>query len=89
MALGDQPVMLIGMIFQQSMVTTAVGAMLGVGGAFYLSHLLTNLIYGISGANEPVLAMAIVLLAGIASIATLASVVRLVRVDPLLPLREE
>jgi hypothetical protein len=71
------------------MVTTAVGAMLGVGGAFYLSHLLTNLLYGINGANAPALAMAIVLLASIASIATLASVMRVVRLDPMLPLREE
>jgi putative ABC transport system permease protein len=70
-------------------VTTALGSMLGVGGAFYLSHLLANLLYGISGTNAPVLATAIVLLAGIASIATLASVVRVVRVDPMLPLREE
>jgi putative ABC transport system permease protein len=86
MALGAQPVTLIGMIFQQSMVTTAVGAMLGVGGAFYLSHLLTDLLYGINGTNAPALAMAIVLLASIASIATLASVMRVVRLDPMLPL---
>jgi ABC-type antimicrobial peptide transport system permease subunit len=89
MALGAQPAAIIGMIFQQSMVMTAVGAVFGVGGAFYLSHLLTNLLYGISGTNAPALAMAIVLLAGIASVATLASVILVVRVDPMLPLREE
>lgn len=89
MALGAHSAALIGMIFRQGMIMIAIGIACGLCGVFYVTRVLSGLLYGTGGADFPILSAAIVVLTAVASIASLAPAVRAVRVHPMRPLREE
>jgi putative ABC transport system permease protein len=89
MALGAQARDILRMVVGQGMLLVVVGLVLGLIGAFALTHLMSSLLYGVS-ASDPLTYVAIALL--LAAVAFLASYIparRAMRVDPMVALRYE
>lgn len=89
MALGARGPDLAGMVLRQGLAMAAVGVLLGLGGAWYGSHLLSGLLYEVEP-TDPVTYVGVAL--GLLSVAALAGLVparRAVRVDPVEALRAE
>ena len=89
MALGADRGRVLSLVLRQGLSTTALGLLLGVGGAFALTRLASSLLFEVKP-SDPVTFVAV---AGmITVVAVLACVVparRATRVDPMVALREE
>jgi ABC-type antimicrobial peptide transport system permease subunit len=87
LALGARPRSLVALIMRQGMVLAAIGAVVGLTGAFVAARLLATMLYGVS-AGEP---MTYLLAAGLSAVTTvLACLVparRATTVEPLTALR--
>jgi putative ABC transport system permease protein len=88
MAIGAQPSSLLALVVRQGVVLTVAGLVIGVGGAFVTTRLLSNFLYGVQRTDVPtyVVIVAVVGVAGV--LATLIPAVRATRVDPIIALRE-
>jgi predicted permease len=89
LALGARPGSLVALIVRQGMVLAAIGAVVGLAGAFAAARLLATLLYGVS-AGEP---QTYLLAAGLSAVTTvlacLAPARRAMTVEPLTALRSE
>ncbi len=89
MALGAQTGDVLKMIVSQSMRLTVIGIGIGLLAAFFVSRLLSGLLFDVSG-NDPLTYVSVsVILAGVALIACFVPARRAAKVDPIVALRYE
>jgi ABC-type antimicrobial peptide transport system permease subunit len=89
MALGASRAQVMRLVLRQSLVLTAAGLLVGLGGAAAVTRYLDQLLFGLS-ALDPATFVAVSLLFGIiAALAAFIPARRAVRVDPLIALRFE
>ncbi|HYN84821.1 MAG TPA: ABC transporter permease [Pyrinomonadaceae bacterium] len=89
MALGAQRGDILRMVLQHGMLMTAVGLVVGLGGAYGTTWLLDKMLFGVTP-TDPVTFAAVAL--GLATVALLACLIparRAMRVDPMVALRYE
>ncbi len=88
-ALGADAANIFGLILRSGMTLTALGLILGIGGAFGLTRFLASMLFGI-GSNDPVtLAVVAATLALIALLACYLPARRAMKVNPIVALRCE
>ena len=89
LALGAHPGNVLKMVLKQGAKTALVGVVIGLGGAFALTRLMTSLLFGVA-ANDPVTFVAVaVLLILVALLACYLPARRAMKVDPMAALRYE
>jgi putative ABC transport system permease protein len=89
MALGAQRLDVVKLIVGQSLRLTLIGVALGLGGAFWLSRLLTDLLFNVSATDPATFTLIPLLLTVVALVASYLPARRAMRVDPMIALREE
>jgi predicted permease len=89
MALGAAPRDVLRQILGEGMRLAAVGVLIGLGGAFAASRLLSAMLFGVSAVSGGLYAAAVTGVLGIAALAVLIPARRATRVDPLLALRAD
>lgn len=88
MALGAQKLDILQLVVKQGMALTLVGVVAGIAGAFALTHVISNLLFGV-GASDPLTFIAIsLLLVAVAFIACLLPAWRAARLSPTVALAE-
>ena len=89
MALGAKRGEVLHLVLRHGMMLAIFGVVLGTGGAFLLTRLLSGLLYGV-GANDPTTLLSVAtLLTGMAALASYVPARRATRVDPMIALRCE
>jgi predicted permease len=89
LALGAHPRNVLKMVLKQGAKTALVGVVIGLGGAFALTRLMTSLLFGVA-ASDPVTFVAVaVLLILVALLACYLPARRAMKVDPMAALRYE
>jgi putative ABC transport system permease protein len=89
MALGAQTQDVLKMILRQGLMLTAMGLAMGLVGSYFLTHLLTKLLYGI-GSNDPwTFAVTSLILTAVALAACFVPARRASRTDPMIALRRD
>ena len=89
MALGAQPGKIMIMVVRQSLILVLVGVVLGLGGAFALTRVMSSLLYGVSTTDTLTFAAPPLILGMIALLASYFPARRAARVDPTIALRSE
>ena len=87
MALGAGHTDVRSMVLRQGLLLATSGVFLGLAAALGLARLMTNLLYGVSGADPFTFGAVPLLLLGIAAVATYLPAWRASRVDPVEALR--
>jgi putative ABC transport system permease protein len=88
-ALGAEPGTILRMILGEGAAMALVGLVIGGLAAMPLSQLLNGLLFGVEPADPPTIAIAAVLLVGVAIVAALVPARRATAVDPITALRGE
>jgi putative ABC transport system permease protein len=88
-ALGASKGDLVRLILRSGMAMAGIGLVLGFGGAFGLTRLLTNLLFGVGERDPVTLGAVAALLAGVALLACYIPARRATKVDPMVALRYE
>jgi putative ABC transport system permease protein len=89
MALGARENDVLKMVVRQGMTLAAIGVVIGLMGAYALTHLMSKLLFGVS-ATDPLIFVTIAgLLALIALIASYIPAYRASKIDPIIALRYE
>jgi putative ABC transport system permease protein len=89
MALGARRADVLKLVIGRSLSLTACGVGAGLAGAFLLSSLLANLLYGVAPTDLPTFAGVTLLLSGVAALASYLPARRAMAVDPVVALRNE
>jgi putative ABC transport system permease protein len=87
MALGAQPRDVLWMVARQALALSAVGIVVGLGGALAATRLLQSQLHGISATDPTTFAVVAIAFAGAALLAGLLPARRASRVDPMTALR--
>ncbi len=87
MALGARSGDVLRLVLRSAVVLLVLGAVIGLGGAFYLSRLLRSMLFQVSPADVWTYVTIMALLAGVALLACYLPARRATRVDPLVALR--
>jgi len=88
-ALGAQRADVIGLVLRQGMKLAAVGVLIGLAGAFALTHLIRSLLFGVAPTDPLTFVVIPVLLATVALLACWLPALRASKVDPIEALRYE
>jgi ABC-type antimicrobial peptide transport system permease subunit len=88
LALGATRGELVGVVLRHGGKLIAIGAVIGIAGAFAVSRLLEELLYGVTTVDVAA-GMAILVLVVVAILACAVPAVRATRVDPVIALRNE
>jgi predicted permease len=89
MALGARRGAILGMVLQRGMTLAAVGLVVGLTGALWLTGALTSLLYGVTRFDPLAFAVAPALLASVALLACAVPAARAAAVNPVVALRDE
>jgi predicted permease len=89
MALGAQKLDVLRLVVRDGVRLTAIGIVLGVGGALGLKAIISKVLYGLTPSSSPVVLGVTVLLAMVALLACYLPARRATRVDPMVALRHE
>jgi putative ABC transport system permease protein len=89
MALGAQRGNVMALVLVQSVVLTAIGIVLGVGGAFAVTRYLAQMLFGVTPLDPATFVVVSLLFASIAALASFVPARRATQVDPLVALRSE
>jgi len=89
MALGAERGSILRMVMRQGLELTAAGVVLGLLGAFALTRVMANLLFGISATDVLTFATVPLILIATAAAAIYVPARRATRVDPVVALREE
>jgi putative ABC transport system permease protein len=88
-ALGAKQGDVLGMVVREGMALAAIGAAIGLAGAFLLTRLLSGLLYQVKADDPVVFAVAPMVFAAVAFLASYIPARRATRVDPMIALRCE
>ncbi len=88
MALGATPMQILRMALLTALKQTALGALIGVGGAIALGSVLRSLLFGVAPTDPATLALVAVVLSATALVVGLVPAIRASRVDPAEALRQ-
>src|SRR6266542_816256 len=88
-ALGAQRADVIGLVLWQGMKLAAVGVVIGLAGAFALTHLIRSLLFGVAPTDPLTFVVIPVLLATVALLACWLPALRASKIDPIEALRYE
>ena len=89
LALGAQRRDILSMVLRQGLTLAAVGAGVGLAGAFLVSHLMAGLLYGVSPYDLSTFAGVTAVLTAVAIAASYLPALRAMRVDPIATLHSE
>ena len=89
LALGAVPRDVVRLVVGQGMATVGVGVMVGLGGAFALTRLMSSLLFGVQPRDPLAFTLAMAFLLSVAFAASLVPARRAARVDPAVVLRSE
>lgn len=89
LALGAESARIVRMVLRQGVVLAAIGVPLGLVGAFGLSRLIANRLFGVSPVEPVLYGAAAVLLVGVSIVACLVPARTASSVDPMIALRSE
>jgi putative ABC transport system permease protein len=89
LALGAQRRDILRMVLRQGLTLAAVGAGVGLVGAFIVSHLMTSLLYGVSPYDLSTFAGVTAVLTAVAIAASYIPALRAMRLDPITTLHSE
>jgi putative ABC transport system permease protein len=89
MALGAQAANLRNMVIRQGMLLAAIGLLIGIGGAFWLTKFLTGLLFGVKTWDPLAFILTPILLSAVALLAVWLPARKATRVDPMSALRFE
>jgi putative ABC transport system permease protein len=87
-ALGARDITVLNLIMRQGTVLTVIGIILGIGGAYALTRVISSLLFGV-GSSDPITFTGAALLLGIITLlATLVPAFRATRIEPTTALRQ-
>ena len=89
MALGADRPALVRMVLRRSLMLTAAGLAIGIGGAFALTRVIETLLFNVAPTDGVAFACAVLILVGAAVAASVIPARRAGTVDPLIALRAE
>jgi macrolide transport system ATP-binding/permease protein len=89
LAIGAEPGDIIWLILKQGLWLVAIGVAIGGSGAFAVTRLLANFLFGISPVDTFTFIMVAIVLTGMALVACLVPARRATKVDPMVALRYE
>jgi len=87
-ALGATGRQVSGLVLQQGVLLAIVGVIVGGAGAYWLTRLLSKLLFGVSATDPLTFASVAALLTAIAAVASYVPARRAAKVDPLLAMKE-
>ncbi len=89
LALGADHGRVLGQVMKQGLILTAVGLIVGLGGAVGLNRLLASLLFGVQPTDMATMVSVVATIAGVAAIACWVPAWRASRLDPNVVLRED
>lgn len=89
MALGAQASSIRNMVIRQGMILAAIGVIIGVGGALWLTHFLASLLFEVKALDPIAFIATLLLLSAVAFVAVWFPARRATRVSPMTALRFE
>lgn len=88
-AIGASRGQIVGMIIKQGLWKTGIGIVIGLTGAYLLSHYMTSLLFGVTPTDPIVYVAVSLVLIAVALLASYLPARRAAKIDPLVALRDE
>ena len=87
-ALGADSGTILGLVAREGLMIVGLGLISGVLGSLFLTRLIQNLLYGVSGTDPVALLTAVGVLGLAAFLACIVPALRAIRIDPIIAMRE-